>query len=169
MMKTTVPNASSTIHQDADDTWWENLISGMAHYLQTDQMLLDTGVAPKETKAFYDALRANDPIGITRPGKQAAYSVLTTHALRIFAMELGKARPLELYVYHDAADLLLWAIINDDDEATHDAIIMAASEANVQMQAENFYIETMVVEKSDRIAVPNHYIALPLPAPHGKG
>jgi hypothetical protein len=58
------------------------------------------------------------------------------------------------------ATILVWAEIDDADEEREDNLLMAETTINVYASQFNLSIDTLVVEKSDLLSVPDHYIEI---------
>ena len=56
--------------------------------------------------------------------------------------------------------LFVWAEVNDDDEQSLRSILYADSVANLKIEELGCYITATVVEKSDNVPVPSHYITV---------
>lgn len=54
--------------------------------------------------------------------------------------------------------LFVWAEVEDDDETSMRSILYADSVANLKMEDLGFSVSATVVEKSDCVPVPSHYV-----------
>lgn len=148
-----------------DDAWFAALLEGVRQQIGTDQLKINTGTADKQTTDFYHALRSQDPLRLAQTIRNESLKVLLSAGLLGFFNELSKRKrlPKRIALHHDATELMLWAEVEDGDEETHDAIVLAASEINLNLHRLGFFIETMVVESRDMCPIPSHYKEVPLP------
>ena len=91
-----------------------------------------------------------------------ASQIFVDKIIRGFVAELSKknAKPKKLAFALTPATILAWAEIGDDDEATEDAILLAESKMNSIAKEYDFCLDIMVVEKSDGLQIPSHYISV---------
>ena len=54
--------------------------------------------------------------------------------------------------------LYIWAEVEDDDESSMRSVLYADSVANLKMEELGFSVSATVVEKSDCVPVPSHYV-----------
>ena len=66
--------------------------------------------------------------------------------LRKLAVDISKSK------------LFVWAEVEDDDDASMRSILYADSVANLKMEDLGFSVSATVVEKSDCVPVPSHYV-----------
>ena len=53
--------------------------------------------------------------------------------------------------------ILVWAVVDDNDEKTEDALIIAEAKVNGKYYEKGFYLNSTIIEKSDNLSVPPHY------------
>lgn len=77
----------------------------------------------------------------------------------MLALRMEKnVRLRKLAVDISRSKLFVWAEVDDDDEASMRSILYADSVANLKMEDLGFSVSATVVEKSDCVPVPSHYV-----------
>ena len=72
-------------------------------------------------------------------------------------MKENSISPLALAFNLSNTKISVWAIIEDNDEETEDKIILSEAKVNAKHRNEGFYLDTMILEKSDNYPIPSHY------------
>jgi hypothetical protein len=54
-------------------------------------------------------------------------------------------------------NILVWAVVNDDDEETKDQLFLLEAEVNAKYSDYGLYISTTIMEKSDNCAIPSQF------------
>ena len=73
-----------------------------------------------------------------------------------------KGHPVSLAFSITHSKVFFWAQINDDDEASENALLIAEAYANDKFYDIGLNISTTIIEDSDNLPVPAHYIPVPL-------
>lgn len=77
----------------------------------------------------------------------------------MLALRMEKnVRLRKLAVDISRSKLFVWAEVDDDDETSMRSILYADSVANLKMEDLGFSVSATVVEKSDCVPVPSHYV-----------
>ena len=69
----------------------------------------------------------------------------------------NKDKILNIAINLSNTKVSVWAVTNDDDEVSAKKIIIAEAKVNAKYFKYGFYIDAMIMEKSDNYPVPNHY------------
>jgi len=156
-MTTTSEKATIFTTPEAND-WFGQLV----HQIKIDQLQLQTGVANQETSEFYKNALMGNTDELLKRFRNEASQVFIDKTIRCFINELKqrKVKPERLAFALTPATILAWAEINDDDGNTEDAILLAESKANSIAREFEYSLDTMIVEKSDCINIPSHYIPI---------
>ena len=137
------------------DSWFE----GMIGTIKVDQLQLQTKTASEEkTKLYHDMIE----------GRQSELvSNLRNMSSQFFIEELVKEYLTGLNqrgaslnkMAFDLSDarILVWAEINDGDEFSEDALILAEAQVNARFSRHGFHISSTIVESGDDLSVPPHY------------
>lgn len=140
------------------EPWFENLIFGMRTHELPFRPLMDE----ENTRALYQHIIAVDDGTIFTNIRREATQVLVKNIILKFLHEVTErnALPDTLAFSLTPTTILVWAEIDDDNEALEDNILMAEAKTNAYASQFDLSIETLVVEKSDLLSIPDHYIAL---------
>ncbi len=135
--------------------WFDEFIG----QLRVDELMLTTGTAPKAKDELYKSLMANDLEKISFDNRRFSTQYFISKLLTDYLSALFKFNTMPQKLAFDLSDskILVWAEINDDDEVTEDALIMAEAKANATYFGKGFFVNSTIVEKSDNISVPVHY------------
>lgn len=148
-MNTTISNTE--VNERVE--WFDNLIAA----LRTHELQLETNTAPKEMVELYKSLMGNNIDEILKTNKTLTQQHFVSKIILEFINQLGKNVPNKLAFDFNDSEVLVWAEINDNDESQERILARAESKVNAQFHQFGFDMETMVVEKSDNLSVPNHY------------
>lgn len=148
-------------HADAQATinaWFQEMIN----HLKVDQLLMATDTASQPTRDFYNRFifgNARDAVHHTRQNSNQFFII---KILTDYITTLNKARriPRRLALGISDSRLLVWAEIEDNDEATEDALLLSEAEVNATYYENGFCINSTIVEKSDLIPIPPHYLLI---------
>ena len=135
--------------------WFDTFIN----HIKVDHFMLQTDSAPKETKDLYNAFFNRDELYVK--------SIMRSNSTQFFiekiiidylteVKEMGRS-PLKLALGLSDSKILVWSEINDDDDATEDALIIAEAKINGKYHQHGFYLVSTIMEKSDKISIPPHY------------
>lgn len=145
---------SNTTDQEVED-WFGELF----HELRTHKMMLTTGTAPTDMQAHYQALMQKNFVVAATQAKDVYNRTLTGTAVVEFVQAVlrGSHKPHRLAFSVADSSLLVWAVVEDEDEAAEQAVYLAEAEVNAGLRATGFRISSTVVEESDGFAIPAHY------------
>ena len=135
------------------------LFTQIIEHINVDHLLITTDTAPIETKEFYSALMVNNTDSILSQSREDSSMYFIKKIVVEYINELkskGKI-PLKLAMGLSNSKLLVWAEINDNDNAMEDALLIAEAKVNGKYQKDGFYINSTIVEKLDNLSIPNHY------------
>lgn len=138
----------------------EEWFGAFIHEIKTHQLLLESNTASNELKKFYDTLMSGDEYKMVGLMKEAFMSKITKIAVLDFLKELKVKNkfPIKLAFDFSGLNLSVWAIINNDDEEVEDALIMAEAKVNATFFKYGFHVSSIILEESDKIDLPPHYI-----------
>lgn len=82
-----------------------------------------------------------------------------TSILNDFISELKETNrlPVKLAMGFSDSKLLVWSEIEDNDEETENAILIAEAKVNSKYIKNGFFINSTIIEKSDNLPIPPHY------------
>lgn len=135
--------------------WFSDLIDD----IKTDHFLLETDVASAQKKEFYHALINKDDAKVMTNIRKGSSQYFIKELLLAYVNEVSSSgkKPLQLALGISDSKILVWAEIEDGDEAMEDILLLSEAKVNGQYSSLGFYINSTIIEHSDRIPVPPHY------------
>ena len=108
---------------------------------------------------MYDAIINNDYDKVMQETTNAAMQYFTINILKKYVAVINSMRikPLLLGVYHGNREILIWSEINDDDDNTESQLFIAEAKVNASFIESGIFLNTTIVEKSDKIKMPKQY------------
>jgi len=158
-LQPTLPKEKFDTSHEERNNWFSSLVAS----IRTDKLMLETNTADESKVNLYNSLISGDPTSILSKIRDQAKQHFVTNALIDYFIEI-KVRTGNNHVgiktlatsYSDS-EVLIWAVIEDDNEEVWDQIIFAAATVNLKYYEHGYLIKTMVVEESDNLSIPNHY------------
>lgn len=143
------------IESSKTEAWFDDIISN----LRKDELLLKTNTAGEDKSAIYDAMIFGEPINLMELSQNLSSQFFIKRIVSEFFIELNKqdANYLKIALSHTNSKVLVWAVINDEDEASEDKILLAEAKTNSKYHTFGFHVTTTIIEESDKIPVPVHY------------
>ena len=91
--------------------------------------------------------------------KKTSSAFFIKNLIDSYFIELGerRARPNRVALELSNSKVLVLAEIENDDELTEDALILAAAKVNYAFSTFGFHISSTIVEVGDKLNVPKHY------------
>lgn len=133
--------------------WFDNLIAT----LKTHELQLETNTAPEEMKQFYSSIMGDNLDEMFKMQKAAAQKYFVGKIIVDFLKLLDKNIPQKLAFDFNDSEVLVWAEIEDNNEAQEKMLTRAESKINASFHPYGFDMETMIVESGDNVPIPNHY------------
>ncbi|WP_010664841.1 hypothetical protein [Marinilabilia salmonicolor] len=146
---TTYSNDSKT------EQWFEELIAS----IKSDYLQLSTGIASQEKQRFYNHLMTEDSLELAKISRIQSARMIISELVTEFLSEIKNSplKPIKLALKLSVSEILVWAVINDNDEETEDALLLAEARVNAKYYKMGFHVNTTVVENSDHFNTPPHY------------
>lgn len=135
------------------EAWFEDLIA----QLKADQLQLETNTAGQEKKFLYDTLMKGTPTQMAMLSKKMAQQAFVPQIVVAFLKTIQGQMPQHLAIDYNDSQVLLWAVIKDDDEEMENRLILAEAKVNAEFHKYGFDMVSTIVEESDRAKTPNHY------------
>lgn len=161
MNATEIHSENSTCSQSKQSQWFDDFISA----LRVDQLKLETGVASKEEKRFFDSLINEDFSEVFKLITSKMHKSITQEVIISYLSELINNRsktPNIIAFDHLDKEIHVWAEIEDDDEEMENAIYLAEAKTLYAFSEIGYRISTTVVEKSDNLSIPIQYTKVTL-------
>lgn len=139
-------------------SWFEDFIAE----INTDFLLLETNTASEHKAKFYHKIANSTENELAHLSRMSSSTFFIKKLVYDYIENLGakdvKVNNLGLDL--SDAKVLVWAEIEDDDEAAEDALRLLEAKINAQYAQYGFNVTSTIVEKSDFITIPSHYQSL---------
>ena len=137
------------------DTWFGDIID----HIKVDHFLISNNAATRETKTFYDDLIHGDGSNLISNMRKDSTRFFITKIVNDYINELKSSGkfPVKLAMGLSDSKLLVWSEINDNDEETENALLIAEAKVNGRYYDNGFYINSTIIESSDNLPIPPHY------------
>lgn len=158
-MQTKYRNNIHTQDNSESHNWFEEMISS----LRIDQLLMQTDTIGRDKSEMYKAMIEGDYNKIHDNARNLSSQYFIKNLVGEYIEEIVERRTklsrLALELMN--SKILVWAEIEDDDENAEKSLILSAAKVNNEFHRYGFHISPTIVEKSDRLDIPKHYIELP--------
>lgn len=156
-MTPTLLNLEKSIKEKTSD-WFEKTI----HDLSADKLTYETSTLNSESKGFYEIMASGDVEVLMETVSSTMQKYFFTELIRSFINELFMVRksshPKKLAFDYKGKQIMIWVEIPFNDEKMEDNIFLSEAVVNYKFINSGFNISTTIVEDSDRLAIPPHYI-----------
>lgn len=155
-MATVKAKINSCKNQILDD-WFSSIINE----LEIDKILLKEDIATNEMKETYSALMSSNQDDVFKMSRETSSMYFVQKMLVDYFNEIKKSKLNFNKLAFDLGNskLLSWVEINDGDELSEDKLIMAEAMINAKYEPFGFHLSTTIIESSDLVPVPTHYIS----------
>ena len=137
--------------------WFDNLIAELNNH--RDMLLTNT--ARRDLKDLYDRLIFGNKDDALLLGLKNSASYIILDIIVDYLKEIIVRKKLNLESISvnlsGLNKILLWIVINNNDEKTEDQLILSEAKINAEYYKYGFSISSMIVEKSDEISIPSQY------------
>jgi len=138
----------------------ENCFEELVASLRADQLMMETNTATKEKKAFYETMMKGSITDWSSEARKMSTKHFITLLLNDYFLALNEYNKDSIKIALDLSDakVLVWAEIKNNDESAEDALLLSEAKVNAKYAQYGFHITSTIVEKSDCLSVPNHYM-----------
>ncbi len=140
---------------DLVTNWFDDFVGN----IRKEQVLIQTGLASEEKTRFWNMLTSGNLNEINHHGKIMASIHFIKSIVWDFLNELAvrNCKPVKLAFDLSDSKVLVWAVINDDDEIAEDSLILAEAFVNARYFKYGFHVSSTILEQSDNYPIPGHY------------
>lgn len=127
--------------------------------IRKDELLIETGIATKETKRMYELLFSADEDELNRKVRtgNSFYFIKKLVLDYINEVNIRGKKPEKLSLQLSESRILVWAEIKDNDEATEDALLLAEAKINADYHEVGFHLSSTILECSDNYPIPEQF------------
>lgn len=166
-----IHNMSPEVHAEAvspSEIWFDTFIQNIVELVRVHQLQLETNTAHPELSQFYSSLSSDNIEDMLKWNRDHGKKYFVERIVLDFINQLKDGKvPNKLALSYNDSEVLVWAEIDDNDDASWDHIIQSAAIVNAKYHNYGYDIKTMVVEMSDNLPVPYHYKTLNLSSING--
>lgn len=157
-MQITQDKKSAQVSQEQIDGWFAEFI----HSIKVDKLALETSTASKETADLYLNAMSGNVREVVMAMRSMSSKYFIEQITMAFINEIVRrnVKPNRLAFSLTPSTILVWAEVKDDDQNIQDQLVLAEAKVNSEFRDAHFSLDVMVVEESDKIKVPLHYIPL---------
>lgn len=140
---------------DSLDAFFTSLLST----IEADHFLMKENIANEDTKKMYHDLILGDEIDLAKRAREFSTRTYILNIVTEFLYEVSQFpnKPKGLFLGLSDSKILVWAIVEDNDEETEDNLLLAEAKVNSIYYKHGFYLTSTIVEESDKIPPPPHY------------
>ncbi len=148
-------SSTSSSSQQARDHWFSELIATLSAH----QVMLETNTANEEQKQFYETLFGGNLDQIALQGRDIAQKHFVSKILLdyIKILHTNHVMPGKLAFDLNDTEILVWAEVDDNNDDLEKRLILAEAEVNAKYHTFGYDMTSLIVEKGDKLPIPNHY------------
>ena len=135
------------------EEWFDNLIATLR--LHEQQLEMDN--APEGVKQFYQTMVQGNQNEIFHLSKVNSQTHFVSNIIFDYLKNIKDNFPERLAFDFNDSEVLVWAEIDDDNEEMEKALFLAEAKVNATYHPYGFDMTSVIVEKSDKQSIPNHY------------
>lgn len=132
------------------------------HELETDKISYEKDIIDPKAKAMYEAFATMQIDEVMAAMSQTTQKYHFSALIRSFLKELIGVRkagfPKKLAFDYKGKQVMVWIEISDNDEEMEDKIFLSEAVINHQFENTGFNLSATVVESSDNLPIPPHYV-----------
>lgn len=136
-----------------------NFFEAVVDNIKTDHLLISEDIATAETKSFYNDIIFGDEVDVVSKVRETSSMFFIKGILKDYVTEIRNYNklPLKLALGLSDSKIMVWCEINDGDDNTEDALLLAEAKVNAKYYKHGFYLNSTIIEKSDNLEIPPHY------------
>lgn len=135
--------------------WFDHFVAS----IRSEEIQLVSGIASQEKNDFWKPIFENNHFEIAKRNRETASMLLIPKLFTDYVNGI-KSRSVNLislsFQLSDSI-ILVWAVVNDDDEQSMDSLFLQEAEVNAKYSDHGFHISTTIMEKSDNCLIPSHF------------
>lgn len=152
-------NQNIAIQQtNKQDQWFEEMINS----IRIDQLQIQTNTASEEKTRMYNNFIEGKHSEMFSDLRNKSSQYFIEELVKKFITELNDRKVITNQLAFDLSDakVLVWAEINNYDEASESGLILAEAKTNAEFSNFGFHISSTIVEQGDKLSVPPHYSSI---------
>ncbi len=154
--KTLKSDASRTMNE-----WFDYILEQINAQIRTDQVMIDTGIADNDREEFYKNIFNKNYVKIAETTHQNVIMMTMPYLLTDLTNSLKDLNIIKKFLAMDDGKLMVWFIINDDDEATELQLFSILGQINASYSKTGTGLDFLIFENSENVEPPPHFKELP--------
>ncbi|MDR7132054.1 hypothetical protein J2X69_004420 [Algoriphagus sp. 4150] len=147
-----------SIKESATNDWFEKTIVG----LSADQLTYETKTLDPQSREFYEQIATGNLSELMQKmtvNMQQYYfkEIINAFFTELFTIRKSK-KPKKLAFDYKGKQIMIWVEIPENDEKMEDDIFLSEATANYKFSNTGFNLSATIVEDSDKLPIPPHYI-----------
>ncbi len=158
-MQTSKTKSFTQSSENNHEDWFSKFIDRLNQSVKNDKMELENGDASSEKIQFYSSLikgNQDETMSLIRKGT-SGYFLENIVLGYLSILELEQIVPEKIAFDISENKVLVWLEINDDDEKAEFGLIRAEAKVNSDFYSSGIQLDSVIVEKSDKLQIPSHY------------
>lgn len=151
--KMSVQNTNIKQTTDTVDSWFDDFIAS----LQGHQLQHQTNTLNEKDSEFYNFMANASMEDLLRVNREHGHAFFVKKMIVNFIESLGDTDLKSLAFDLDDNQVLVWATIQDNDEASENKLILSKSKTNAEFIKDRLSIDIMITEESDNFPIPSQY------------
>jgi hypothetical protein len=121
--------------------------------------MMQNKVASKEKEEMYKAFITGDERAILSNVRKSSTQLFIRRIVFEYLNELRNSenKPIKLALGLSDSKILVWSEINDNDDEMENLLLLAEAKINHKYLKDGFFINSTIIEKSDKLPIPPHY------------
>jgi len=154
-MDVMIPSTNLAAKSADISQWFDDLVST----IRVEQIQLESGIAIKEKQDFWRPFLENNSLEIAVKSREMSSRLIIPELIGHYLSGLKERNVIlnSLSLQLSDSKILVWAIVNDDDEKAMDQLFLQEAVVNAKYGDYGFHISTTVMEKSDGCATPPQF------------
>lgn len=148
---------SSTLSENSTDIakWFDSFVAS----IRVEELQLVSGIANKEKHEFWKPFLENNSLEIGSRSRENGSRLIIPELVSdyLFGIKERKVDLNSLSLQLSDSKILVWAVVNDDDEQAMDQLFLQEAVVNAKYGDYGFHISTTIVEKTDNCATPSQF------------
>lgn len=135
--------------------WFDSFVAS----IRVEELQLVSGIANMEKREFWKPFLENNSLEIGSRSRENGSRLIIPELVSdyLYGIKQRKVDLNSLSLQLSDSKILVWAVVNDDDEQAMDQLFLQEAVVNAKYGDYGFHISTTIVEKTDNCAIPSQF------------
>ncbi|MEI6143797.1 MAG: hypothetical protein WCP85_31245 [Mariniphaga sp.] len=135
--------------------WFDGFVAA----IRADELQLVSGVADNKKREFWKPFLENNSLVIGARSRESGSMLIIPDLVAdyLYKIRAQKIELVSLSLQLSDSKILVWAVVNDEDEQAMDQLFLQEAAINAKYGDYGFHISTTIVEKSDNCQTPSQF------------